>query len=425
METLTLLIFSSFPLEFISYFSLNSIYFNNSVNIYDDYVTIIRWQDNRIIYRNEKISSYIKLNDFRLIFGDFILVYGYGYLSGYASNSLSIRYFAYPKIYIDFYLSPSSFYQNMISKGFYIEKSIFDDSFYISFLYDSTKENYNFFIRYLFSKFSFLLGFIYNSDQNTINVGNFVFENKYKIYSAINYSFFNIIYLGLESSFYFLKDFYYYLNYFFYISFDNILIFRSIHKEVKENAQYYFSNGNFYQIILNKKPFYFTIYYRDYLYNDIGPKINFETYLDSFEIIQDKIILSIYLSSTYKLKKNEVENLSFSIYSKFILQDNFFLIYFISNDLLNIKFDYYLNKENRIVLSAFKNLNKTSSTAISVSQISSYDSYDFYIPKDSYGLGLNYFIYLNNFRMGMKVILSIADNLINKFYFNTSIFFNF
>lgn len=139
----------------------------------------------------------------------------------------------------------------------------------------------------------------------------------------------------------------------------------------------------------------------------------------------EKIYLSIYFSIPYYSQILSSDTFNYSISSDMYIFKKVILTYSISSLLFNIKITFNTLENQRIIFQFLKNLNKLSSNYFSVSQISVYDSYNYYIPANSYAFGLFYFIYLYNFKLGLKVIFSLTDNEINKFYSNFSLLFNF
>ena len=430
MEALTLLLFASYPFNLISFFGLTSYYKDSSIYFSEQYLLLAKWEYGFLIYRNDKISSLINFPEIKIIFGEFILSYGYGYLSGYLGNSLSVQYITKPKIDVDYYLSPSDSYKSLISKGFYIQTNPFDTSiFELSFYYDNNKQNYNFLFRFNLNNFSSLMLFNYFLIPNIININDLEFENKYQFYIGFDFSIFDFIKFAFESKFYFLQNSYFFINWFLFISFKDFLILRVIHKEIKEPAQYYCSDGNFYQIIFKINPIYFGLYYKDYLYSSEIKKLNFEFYLKEYSLILRKLFISIYFSIPYVIndfvdiepdytisfKVNILDNMTFNILSFFS----------ISESLLSIKFDFIFYQKHRFVFQFFSNLSPDHYTSFSAAQASLYDSYDFYIPPASYGAGFFYFFYLNNFKLSLKVIISMTDNQINRIYLYNCVYLVF
>lgn len=425
MEIINLLLFASYPFQIVSYYSFYSITNYSNTIIYNSYFIQLRWDESYLLYRNNRISSIINLPFFKFLVGDFIIIYGLGYLSGYVSDSLSIRYFYNPKIDISFYLSPSNSYQSLISRGFFINYKFLNENFFnISFSYDTYSEKYNFFTRLGFDQYSLLLLFSYYDKPHYIKAGDFTFENQFQIYLGSTFSIFDILKLAFETKVFFIDDSLYFLNWVILFNIANIFLFRAIHKEVYQTAQYYFSNGDFYQLMINVKPIYFGFSYRKYIYNQHNEIYNFELYLEEYEIIDKKIYFSGYLLIPYEKSSENSQNPNFSISSKIKLNKNIRFFFLFSDSLINIKSEINLSENNIIIFQIFENLDKKYSTSFSVSQISLYDSYDFYIPANSYGFGFYYFIYLNNLRVAMKVILSLSDNEINKIYCTFFIYTN-
>ncbi|MFN3411055.1 MAG: hypothetical protein ACK4YF_02715 [Exilispira sp.] len=426
MESLAVLLFSYLPVNYLSFYSFSSNYFLQNISFAENYLILVQLDENKIIYRNDRVSAILNLGKIKFILGDFIIVYGFGYLAGYASNSLNIQYFSYPNNIIEFYLSPSASYQSLILKGFYIQKNFSSDFSQFAFFYDFNKENFNFLLKErLSNNLDFLLLFNLFDDFQIIKIGDFKFNNKYQFYYSVNYSFFNFINLSFEEKFYLVENLKYFINYFFICKIYNYFIFRLIHKEVIQTSQYYFSNGNFYQIILKLKNLSLSLYYRDYLYNEKSPEVNFEFYLEDFKLKTERIYLSIYFNVPYYLKSLSSSHFYYSIISDIHIFEKFIINYSFSSSLFNLKIIYNILENQKVIFQFLKNIDRLNSNCFSASQISYYDSYDYYIPANSYAFGLFYFIYLNNFKLGLKVIFSLTDNEINKFYSNFSILFTF
>lgn len=160
MESLAILLFSYLPVQYLSFYSLSSNFFSQNISFSENYLVLIQLDENKIVYRNDRVAAIVNLNKIKLILGEFIIVYGFGYLSGYASNSLNIQYFSYPNNIIEFYLSPSSSYQSLILRGFYIQKSFNSDFSQFAFFYDFNKESSNFLLKErLLNNLDFLLLF--------------------------------------------------------------------------------------------------------------------------------------------------------------------------------------------------------------------------------------------------------------------------
>ncbi|MCR4422145.1 MAG: hypothetical protein GYA61_07655 [Spirochaetales bacterium] len=430
MESLALLLFTSYPFNLVSFFGLTSYYKDSNIYLSEQYLLLIKWEDGFLIYRNNKISSIINLDYIKFLFGEFILSYGYGYLSGYLGNSLSIQYFSKPKLEIDYYLSPSDSYDNLIIKGFYIQTNPFQTKILgLSFYYDNNKENCNFLFNLNLTNFNSLILFNLFNKPNIIKINDFKFENKYQFYIGFDFSIFNLLKFAFESKFYFVNNSYFFNNWFLFISIEPFIMIRTIHKEIRDQANYYCNDGNFYQIIFNINPIFLGVYYKDYLYSSDIKKLNFEFYLKEYSLISKKLLISIYFSMPYIISDVTDIEPDYTILLKLNIFDNMvsniYSIFSISDSLLSIKFDFYFYQIHRFVLQFFSNLNLNYYTSFSVPQVSLYDSYDFYIPPASFGMGFFYFFYINNFRLSMKVIISITDNQINKIYFYNCVYLLF
>lgn len=426
MEVLTLFLFLNHPLCITSFYGLSATYKPTNLYLSEDYLLSVRFEDNILIYRNDKITLSLDFLYLKIIFGDFIITYGFGYLSGYLGNSLSIKYLKTSEIGIDFYLSPSDFYSSLISKGIYLEINPFKEKILgLSFLYDDIKQNYNIISFLNFNKFSFLTILSFYNIANIIKIDDFVFENKYQFYLGSSYIFFDFLKIGFESKYFFIKDNYYFLNSFFFLEIFNFIAIRFIHKDFNQQAQYYCSNGNFFQVSFNFKKLILGFYYKDYIYTNNDKILNFEFFLKEFEVDKKNLILSIYFLIPYKINNYNQEEPTYSISSKLLLSKDFYSILEITNDLLSLCLEKKFLENHRFIFLLFLNLDIKYSTLIALPQSSIYDSYDFYIPLNSYGLGLFYFFNLKNFKFSLKVIFSLSDNEINKFYFYNSVYLNF
>lgn len=423
MESLALLLFSSYPFDLITYFSLYSIYNNSIFNFDDENLIMVKWDDGYLIYRNDRIASLLNFSSFKFVLGDFISIIGFGFLSGYSSNSMSIQYFNLPKLNITFYLSPSESYKTLISRGFYIQNYFLNNrSLSFAYLYDSISESHSIILNFDIANFSILTLYKHYLNDHLIKVGEFYFYNDSEFYFGTSYFIENLLNLGYETRIYFIDKSLYFINYFLFINLFKIISFRVIHKEVYSSAQYYFSNGEFYQFIINIEPIFFGFYYQKKIYNNNQESINYEFYIEDLQFIKNKIYLSLYFSVPYiyDLKESPEVNYSFALRIKNF--ENFFSILYLSNNLASFKLDMKNIENQRFIFQLFYNLNRYGSTSFSLPQVSIYDSFDFYIPVAAYGTGIYYFILLKNISIAFKVIFTLSDNQIGKSYIYFGLF---
>ncbi len=424
METLAILIFSSFQFNLISYFDLSTSYNNGNILFSQQYLLLTEWEDGYFIYRNDRISTNIDFKTFNIVFGDFIPVIGFGYLDGYSSNSLSIQYFIKPKINVWFYLSPSNSYYDILSRGLYIKGYILKENLNLSFLYNTIDESYTLITGINLIDFNSLFFYKRYEQEHKIKVDNQYFENKNQLFYALNYNHKNILYIALEQKIFFLENLSFFTNWFLYIDIFDILSFKILHKEVYQAAQYYFSNGEFYQIIMNFDPILIGLYYKKEFYDEKDKNFNIEIYVKRLKTILPEVYFSFYYSFLFDSVKISGQNPYYSISINSKISKYIFLFLNFTENLLLIKLELSRNNQ-RFIIQLFDNINKTSSTTIGASQVSVYDSYDFYIPADSYGFGLYYFIYLYNLRLAVKFISTFSDNQLSKLYIYTGLFSSF
>jgi hypothetical protein len=146
------------------------LYGNDIYSLTENAVYIFKWDYGNLVYRNNRYSLLLNFNNASLLTGEFILIYGYGFLTGFSAYSLTINYFTTPGIRFYFYRSPSDSYSDLIQKGlffsydFYLDNASKDRSFVKFALLEDYNKNclsaFIYFIHILFLHFLVLSIFL-------------------------------------------------------------------------------------------------------------------------------------------------------------------------------------------------------------------------------------------------------------------------
>lgn len=459
-RVLTLLSLAAFtsilPFELTYYFSYSFLYSNDIYSLTENAVYIFKWDYGNLVYRNNRYSLLLNLNNASLLTGEFIFLYGYGFFSGFSAYSLTLDYFTTPGIRFYFYRSPSDSYSDLIQKGlffsydFYLDNATKNRSFVkFALLEDYNKNCLSAFIYYYSHSFSTFFSSQYFFDPNLIKVADVSLNDPLNFFFAMDYKLFlnsktPLLHLATETKVFYIMDNYYFLNYMIYISLNKILCLNYIHKEVYEPAEFYLKPSDNTRVLLFFKNLALSLTYRAYKYSYADDFYYFEFNIDKFKFFDKFLTLLFYLYFPFDEEGILDEQTYFSLTLNFALSKKLDLIFKFSDK----AFERYLYRlqlvfKDYILPLSGKYRSEASSkgdaeagkdkiriktglefyyndsytyTYFSLPQFSSYDSYDYYLYAQNFGSGFFLFFQSDYLKIGTKFYLSFTDNEIVRLY---------